>query len=196
MEKAHYIKSLGNFLSEYESDLNFITKFNCYKNNKLEIEKYLTKENGCFQKFINDFRVARNIQKDKVDVFLKELKLFVNSDDCDNVDEFAKEINKKQITHGKIMTSLCSKVLFLNNPYKIIPIDTLAKKSLNYKGNNYLQFSSHLKNFVRKNDSEIDDYLNSIKMYSLEIESKYDFDRIEIIRKNRFIDKLLWTQSY
>lgn len=195
MEKIHFIKSLGYFLAEYESDLFYISQFKKFREGKINKEEYLKKEKGTLQKFIIDFKVARNIQKEEVDAFLINLIQFLKTENCNDVDFLAKLIKGKNITHGKIMTSLCSKVLFLNNPYEIIPIDTLARKTLNCKKNNYSEFKMKLNVFSDKHNTKIDFYLNSIEKHILEIEKKYDLEKIEIIRKNRYIDKLLWTQS-
>ena len=195
MEKIHFIKSLGYFLAEYESDLFYISQFKKFREGKIYKEDYLKNEKGTFQKFIIEFKVARNIQKGKVDTFLINLIQFLKTENCNNVDFFAKLIKEKNITHSKIMTSLCSKVLFLNNPYEIIPIDTLARKTLKCKRNNYSEFKIKLSEFSDKQNTKIDFYLNSIMKHILEIEKKYDLENIELIRKNRYTDKLLWTQS-
>lgn len=199
LTELHCIKSLGNFLSEYESDLYYIEQFQKFKNNQISIDDYLKKEKGMFTTFIIEYRVARNIPVNK----RKELLFFLKEELKNfniNVDSLAQKMKDKDLTYGKSV-SLCSKILFLNNPLQIIPIDTLARKSLKIKNNNYSEFRKELKNFIDTNDSKINQYLNSIKKYTLKIENQYRkedetiFQSIEIIRKNRFIDKLLWTQN-
>ena len=64
-----------------------------------------------------------------------------------DVDQLAKKVKGLGYTHGKVMTSLCSKDLFLNNPYEIIPIDQLAKRTIGYRGNKYSEFRSKLDSF-------------------------------------------------
>ena len=51
-------------------------------------------------------------------------KHWVESTDANDVDVLANELNRLGLTHDKkIMTSLASKILFLNNPYEIFPLD-------------------------------------------------------------------------
>jgi hypothetical protein len=195
MNKIIYIEALGNFLSTYRSDLTYIRSFQEFKKGEISEKLFLSSQDGSFQRFINEYRVARNISKAKVGEFLSELKKWIDSDDCNEVDRLAKLMRNADYTLGKIMTVLCSKVLFLNNPYEIIPMDSLAKIALHYKGNSYAEFKIKLADFKLTNKAVIEDYLCSVEEYTEYIEKdfKADIKNIQIIRFNRFIDKLLWT---
>ncbi|PIE50248.1 MAG: hypothetical protein CSA38_04140 [Flavobacteriales bacterium] len=197
INEVDYIESLGNLLATYRSDLIYIQSFADFKKGEISEELFLSKKIGSFQKFINDFRVARNISKEKKHEFLKDLMLWVKKGEADNVDELAKKMSKSGYTHGKVMTSLCSKVLFLNNPYEIVPIDRLAKKTLGYKGNNYSEFKLLLNQFKEDNKLKINSYLKSVEKYLCEIEIDFNekIQNIEIIRVNRYLDKILWTKG-
>lgn len=134
-KEIKYIEALGNLLATYRSDLFYIKRFNDFKNGRVSKSDYLTKEDGSFRRFINDFRVARNISKDHVDKFLDILQNWIIGNHSDDFDQLAINVKGLGYTHGKVMTSSCSKVLFLNNPYEIIPIDQLAKRAIGYRGN-------------------------------------------------------------
>ena len=70
--------------------------------------------------------------------FIKSSKLL---GDTGAVDAFAEEIKKRKLTHkGKVMTVLASKIFFLNQPDKIIPMDSLNKKPFGLTGNKYSDF--------------------------------------------------------
>lgn len=197
MNKINYIEGLGNLLATYRSDLNYIQNFAAFKKGEISEEIFLSRKDGSFQRFINDFRVARNISKENVDEFLKDLNIWVKGKDCNDVDKLAKVMSKSGYTHGKIMTSLCSKVLFLNNPYEIIPIDRLAKNALGYKRNNYSEFKVLLDNFKMENESELNKYLKTVDVHLNQIEMDFSkkIKNIKIIRANRYLDKIMWTKG-
>jgi len=178
-KKIKYIEALGNLLATYRSDLFYIKRFNDFK------------------RFINDFRVARNISKDYVDKFLDELQNWINGNQSNDVDQLATKVRGLGYTHGKVMTSLCSKVLFLNNPYEIIPIDQLAKRAIGYRGNRYSEFKSKLDLFRDNHTKEINSYLDSVKNHidQIEMDFKGDILNIEVIRQNRYLDKIMWTSG-
>ena len=194
-KKIKYIEALGNLLATYRSDLFYIKRFNDFKNGRVSKSDYLTKEDGSFRRFINDFRVARNISKDHVDKFLNVLQNWINGNHSNDVDQLAINVKGLGYTHGKVMTSLCSKVLFLNNPYEIIPIDQLAKRAIGYRGNKYLEFRMELDSFRDNHTKEINTYLASVSNHidQIEMDFKRDIPNIEVIRKNRYLDKIMWT---
>ena len=133
--------------------------------------------------------------KTHVDEFLNELHNWINGNQSNDVDQLATKVKGLGYTHGKVMTSLCSKVLFLNNPYEIIPIDQLAKRAIGYRGNKYSEFRSKLDSFRNNHNKEINSYLASVSNHIDQIEKdfKRDIPNIDIIRKNRYLDKIMWT---
>ena len=196
-KKIKYIEALGNLLATYRSDLFYIKRFNDFKNGRVSKTDYLTKEDGSFRRFINYFRVARNISKDNVDEFLDELQNWISGNQSNDVDQLATKVKGLGYTHGKVMTSLCSKVLFLNNPYEIIPIDQLAKRAIGYRGNKYSEFRSKLDSFRINHTKEINSYIASVSNHIDQIEKdfKWDIPNIEVIRQNRYLDKIMWTSG-
>ena len=192
------IESLGHLLAYYKSDLEYIAQFNLFRNNQIDAEDYLTEKNSGFQKFINEFKIARNIKKERVKdlmVFIKDSKLL---EDTKAVDAFAEEIKNNKLTQeGKVMTVLASKIFFLNQPDKIIPMDSLNKKSLGVKGNKYDDFKTKIDEFINeKNSKVLSAYLDSVRDYLIEMENslniKIDFEKYRI---NRFADKYLWAKG-
>jgi len=191
------IESLGHLLANYKSDLEYIALFDSFRKNEITADIYLTERNSGFQGFINEFRVARNIKKEKV----KDLVCFIKkSMTCGNswtVDKFAEEIKKEKFTHeGKVMVVLVSKIFFLAQPETIIPMDSLNKKALGLKGNKYEDFESKINNFIEKNRNILPKYLSPVCKYLEEIEKsiniKIDFEKY---RMNRFTDKYLWAKG-
>ena len=190
------IESLGQLLAYYKSDLEYIANFKLFLRNKKNVDDYLMCNNG-FQKFINEFRVARNIKKRKV----KDLMLFIKKskllNDADAVDAFAEEMKNNRLTHAdKVMTVLASKIFFLNKPDKIIPMDSLNKKSLGIKGNKYKDFEIKINEFIDTNNKMISMQLKKIRPFLIKIEKsvnvEIDFEKYRI---NRFTDKYLWTRG-
>jgi len=191
------IQALGNLLQYYHSDLTYIRDFQLYKRGKLDTGYYLSESNGTFKSFINEYRVARNVEKAKTDSLLQITMQWVKKKNSNNVDDFATFLKEKGITHGKVMTSLASKILFLNDPWTILPLDNLAKQAVGLKTNIYSQYIPRVEEFKKENKREIDSCLNSVSQHLKIIENDFnvEIENIEMIRYNRFVDKLLWTMG-
>lgn len=189
------VQALGNLLQFYHSDLTYIRDFQRYKHGKLDTGYYLSESNGTFKSFINEYRVARNVEKSKTDLLLQLTMQWVKKKNSNYVDDFAKLLKEKGITHGKVMTSLSSKILFLNDPWTILPLDNLAKQAVGLKTNIYSQYLPRVEEFKQKNKREIESCLNSVSKHLKIIENDFngEIENIEMIRYNRFVDKLLWT---
>ena len=193
--EMHAIEALGNLLNYYNSDLKYISCFHMFKNGEIDKDEYICNNKSCFRRFLNEFKVARNVKKDRVEEFMLYSREWVLGKYPEDVDLFAKEIKKKGITQdGKVMTSLASKILFLNNPETIIPIDTLNKRGIGQKSNSYSEFKNKIDEFISEYEKEILEYLTSVDSMLTKIEvnseSKIEFKKYRIIR---FVDKLLWT---
>ena len=190
------IRALGNLLGYYHSDLVYIRNFHRYKNGKINTKDYLQKDIGTFRTFINEFKIARNIDKTETNKLLQLSIKWVKTKKCNQVDEFAQHLKDQGITHGKIMTSLASKILFLNDPYNILPIDNLAKNAVKQKkSNKYLDYQPLVLAFANKNSILIKESLSSIESLLKEIEKEFknEIPDVKTIRYNRYLDKLLWT---
>jgi hypothetical protein len=194
---TEYIQALGNLLATYHSDLTYIRDFHRHKNGKISTAEYFKKSPGTFKSFINEFRVARNVDKNKTDILLGLTTEWIKQKHSDNVDDFAEQLKGNGITHGKVMTSLASKILFLNNPWTILPLDNLAKKAVALKTNNYKNYLPLTDIFITNNKNEIDKLLASVDQHLTIIESDFqqEIENIKEVRHNRFVDKLLWTKG-
>lgn len=192
---SNQIKAIGNLLSGYHSDLTYITNFHRYKHGEISKQDYLKKSEGTFKSFINDFRVARNVNKTKTEYLLALTYQWVKSKKQNNVDDFAKYLCAKGITHGKIMTSLSSKILFLNNPWEILPLDSLAKNALGMKRNMYTDYLPLVNHFKQEHKKIIIECMKGVAPHLSIIEKEFtpEMRDIKTVRLNRFIDKLLWT---
>jgi hypothetical protein len=190
------IQAIGYFFSNYYSDLTYIGNFKKFKKGKISLKNYSIKGDHTFYNFLSEFRVARGIGKNKSAKLLKFLIEWLKRDNRNSVDQLAKELKGKKLTHGKIMTSLASKILFLNDPYKILPIDNRVKKTVHQKSNSYSEYKKRLAKFIRLNKKQIDECSDNLRPFAVQLEKYFqnDIKNLEIIRRNRIIDKLLWTQ--
>jgi len=189
------IQGLGNLITWYQSDLNYISLFKKYKNSDIGDKEYLDNNKG-FQKFINEYKVARNVKKARVSDCMKFTKEYILKNTSFSIDNLAIALKEKEITQdGKIMTSLASKLLFLNNPVNVIIIDTLNRRAVNEKTNNYNNFKQKVKKFQQKNINIIQKYLTTADVLLKEIENNYQDLEIDFeqYRKMRYTDKILWT---
>ncbi len=188
------VKAIGNFLSTYYTDLLYIRNFQRYKQGKFPKLEYLKKGSGTFYQFLIEFRIMRNVDKNKVPEFLSETLWCVKGSTLDNVDGFASHLKNTGITHNKLPTSLASKILFLNNPLAIKLYDNQAKRALRYKGMNYKEFLELVRTFGLKHRSIAGSSFKIISLYLELIESQFgtEIKDVNQIRFNRFIDKLAW----
>lgn len=192
------VEALGNLICYYNSDLSYITYFHDFKNGIITENEYFCNKRSCFQRFLNEYKVARNVKKNEVKEFMLFTKEWVLKEDSLDVDKFASELKKHGITQdGKIMTSLSSKILFLNNPEVIIPIDTLNKRAVGEKTNIYSKFKIKVDLFIFENQNTIEGYLNKVDSLLSEVEVNFKSTEIEFkkYRVTRFVDKLLWIQG-
>lgn len=189
------IRALGNLLEFYYSDLMYIREFHRHKTGLLDSKSYLQKTDGTFKSFINEYRVARNVDKTKTDILLRLTMDWVSRKNCNNVDKFAKHLQASKLTYGKLTTSLASKILFLNNPWEILPFDNLTKHAVGLNVNNYSKYTALTKDFKTNNFVEIEYCLLTINEPLTIIESQFENNirDIKTIRNNRYLDKLLWS---
>lgn len=194
MTKEQY-HAVGNFIYTYYTDLNYIRNFQNFKRGNISSSDYLKKDEGTFYTFLVEFRIIRNIKKGSVDKLLRETLKWVKSKRADDVDGFAEHLMRKGLTRGNIMRSLASKVLFLNNPWTIIPMDALARIALNLTENNYSLYNLRLNEYRNQDRANINQFLKLTKPFITLIEKEYrdDINDLPIIRKNRIADKLLWA---
>lgn len=190
------IQSIGNFLAYYKTDLNYIKRFQNFKINPNLASEYIKKDIGSFYSFLIEFRVVRNFTSGSVDKLLDETLLWINSKEANNVDLFAEKLSQSNLTRGKVTTSMASKILFLNNPWEIIPMDRLARKTLKQKENKYSIYNDNLLEFRTNNEQTFENCLEFIKPLTTLIHNDFnDLSKLEIICKNRIVDKLLWTMG-
>jgi len=190
------IQSIGNFLAYYKTDLNYIKRFQNFKINPNLASEYIKKDIGSFYSFLIEFRVVRNFTSGSVDKLLDETLLWINSKEANNVDLFAEKLSQSNLTRGKVTTSMASKILFLNNPWEIIPMDRLARKTLKQKENKYSIYNDNLLEFRTNNEQTFENCLGFIKPLTTLIHNDFnDLSKLEIICKNRIVDKLLWTMG-
>lgn len=189
------IQVIGDLLMFYESDLGYIRNFQLFKKGEISPGAYCEKKQGTFYSFLIEFRVTRNFEKNKVDRLLEITRDWVINESSDRVDEFAIHLNDEGITHGKIMTVMASKILFLNKPWKILPMDSLGKFAVGQIDNSYENYMTRIREVREQILPNIKKKLSRVEPYLEQIEDLYYpvLKEPTVIRENRFIDKLLWT---
>ena len=94
------------------------------------------------------------------------------------------------------MSSMASKILFLNNPWEIIPMDSLARKTLKQNPNNYTIYQTNLEEFKNINKEIIKESIEYTRPLANIIHTEFtELDNLDKIFENRMIDKLLWTSG-
>jgi hypothetical protein len=194
MNKAN-IQAIGNFLAYYYTDLNYIKQFQDVKANKISQADYIKKETGSFYSFLIEYRIVRNFTQGSTDELLSKTLEWVDSCDADNVDKFAEMLAKTKLTRGNTTTSLASKILFLNNPWKILPMDRLTRSAFKQIENKYSIYSLNLEKFRETNQTTIIECQQYIMPLTTVIHDEFEgrIKDLNLICENRIIDKLLWT---
>lgn len=189
------VQATGNFLSTYYSDLNYIRDFHRFKNDEISAFDYTSKKPGSFYSFVIEFRIVRNFSKGSVDKLLRETIRWVNGRYSNDVDKFAQRLSRSGLTRGHVMTSLASKILFLNDPWTISPMDSLVRSVLNQKDRSYSSYSRNFSGYKSQNDKIIKSCIKEINplMSIIEKDFKKDIRNVRTIGKNRLVDKFIWT---
>ena len=129
-------------------------------------------------------------------MLLAETAEWIKTNDADNVDLFATKLAKMGLTRGQVMASMASKILFLNNPWSIVPMDSLARKTLKQKDNKYVAYKLNLEEFKNENESILMNSINYTNELTRIIHDEFtDLADLDVICKNRIVDKLLWTTA-
>lgn len=188
------IEAIGHFLAYYYTDLLYISQFQSYIGGKISEIDYVSKTKGSFYSFLIEFRIVRNFQGGQALRLLEETSNFVRLSDCRDVDGFALQLSQTEFTRNNILASLASKILFLNDPGLIIPMDSRARKTLGQNVNRYNVYSQNLSIYTMQNENTIREMLDYVKPMTDIIHKEFPLlKNIELIKKNRMIDKLLWT---
>lgn len=194
-ENIVYFKALGNLLQYYDSDLRYIINFQSYRKGIIRSEEHLISNPGTFKAFLNEYRIARNINKDFTKTLFELTIKWIKTQDPKDVDGFAQFLRIEGITQNRTLTSLASKILFLNNPENVLPMDSRTRNVFKLQNNNYAIYIQLVKDFINQNKQHIDENLNIISVPLTKIESRFktNLSNLDLIRFNRFVDKILWT---
>jgi hypothetical protein len=189
------IQAIGNFLLYYHDDLNYIKMFHDFKENRISFENYCEKATGTFYSFLIEYKIIRNIIKESTPKLLEKTYDWVHSGQDDNVDGFAKMLSQTELTRGNTLTSLASKILFLNNPWTILPVDTITRRVFGQRENNHSIYMKNVANYRKENKAMIEECLLYTKPLTVLIESDFKgkINDLKTIRENRIFDKLLLT---
>ncbi|MFI5200765.1 MAG: hypothetical protein ACHQNE_00075 [Candidatus Kapaibacterium sp.] len=187
----------GDFLRYYYADLRYISNFQSFLKDETNSHEFLAPGLGSFYNFLVEFKIIRNIEKGSALDLLRLTKNWCEMSVADDVDAFAQRLKQRSFSRNAILSSLASKVLFLNNPWKILPMDALGRKALLQRGNLYSDYLPRVSAFAKQNSSIIEEHLDNLNSYCEKVEEEFKnkLPQIKTIRKNRFIDKLLWVQG-
>lgn len=188
------IEAIGHFLAYYKSDLHYINQFQNYKGGNLSSVDYVNRSKGSFYSFLIEYKIVRNLKGGQIHRLLEETTNFIKLCDNSDVDAFALKLSQTDFTGNKVVASLASKILFLNNPCLIIPMDSRARRALGQKANKYDIYNQNLTNFINRNENIVTEMLDYVQPMISVIEKDFPLlGNKELIAKNRIIDKLLWT---
>lgn len=198
MKNSLHIEALGHLLAWYRNDLAYFEQFQRYKNFEFKPEQYCEIWPGSFQKFVNEFRVARNFKEGQTEKLLEICMEWHNKGQWKQVNLLAEEIQRAGISYG-LPISLASKVMFLMRPDLILPYDSQAKKALGIKSNvkDYDVFFQLALNQESKNLSKLGECLAIASDLLDVLEANYqhlDF-KFQDVRRLRLLDKFLWASG-
>jgi hypothetical protein len=194
-EDIVYLKALGNLLQYYDSDLKYMENFQLYKKGLIQNDDHLISIAGTFKGFLNEYRIARNINKDHTKALFELTLQWITTKNPKDVDKFADFLKASGITQNKILTSLASKILFLNDPENILPMDSRTRNAFKLQNNNYAEYIQLVRNFISQNKQKIEENLKIISgpLTKIEAQFKTNLLNLDRIRFHRYVDKILWT---
>lgn len=193
MTKEILQRTKDDFEWTYYGDLFYFSAFKHLKNDSF-VNGIAIGDFDFYKQFLFEFRISRNISKDKKKDSWKTFqetakeKIHINT-----VDELANGMFKEYHPRGGVSTSCCSKLMMLLEPSLIIPIDSLNRKALGYYKNNYEEFYSKVLEFEKEYQTEIKSLLEIVDERASKIEMIFnsDLEKLLDIRKNRLMDKFL-----
>jgi len=179
------------FLNGHRSDLYHIREFQEWKGGRISYSEY----KGTFKKFLVRFGVFHGISKNAFKPLMDYTLKRIGGSNPDDVDDFAMHLRDEGPAFGSTMTSLASKILMLNQPEKITPIDSNVRRAVKLSRNNYAEYKSRFDRFLEEHRQEIQDNLTAMKSDFCCVEREFieKIQEIEKIRLNRYVDKLLWV---
>jgi hypothetical protein len=194
---AEQVMATGFLLSTYESDLDYFATFIRFSKKEISLHDYAHKAKGTFKNFINEYRVARNTKKDLTSKLLAYSLDWYEQGRTKDVDDFALMIQGMDLTHGKLATSLSSKIMYLMNPWEVMPLDIRAKRALKHRTNIYKDYFGEIERFRLEHEKDIRQNLATISEMLDIIERPYvgTVNNLKRIRENRFVDKWLWVRG-
>lgn len=178
----------------YKNDLAYFLEFQRWKSEP----DFDTEYQETLKRFLKEFRVWRCLDKslpNRCKSLLTSTSKWIKSDDPENVDGFATYLQENGLTHGKKMTSMASKILFMNCPQRVFPIDRFVRKAVGLRTTMYRDYKPLLDEFRHTHWDEIQRGLDEVLGDLLEIEKAYtsEIHDLQTIRQNRYVDKLLWA---
>ena len=186
-------KAIGNLLLNYESDLEYIKAFQEWK--KADTKTLKDSQHRMYQ-FLTEYNVRRWLNNADYSTLLNIIRKLSPENPNDFVSQLEGEISKSLT---KKLQSLSSKVGMLYNHEIFLPIDKYVKiacfGNLNY--HTYEDYLIAVENIMKKPayQSMLDETLRIVTPLVQDIEQScgqlpFDF---ETVRRNRMIDKILWT---
>ena len=188
------IIAVGNFLSSYESDLLYIKNVSKLSLDNCDFKFHTSTNKGSFKSFVISYGVAWNIEREHTKQLLEKVLVYLALPTKPKVDELV--IKLIEDTHQEFAVSLASKILFLFKPEDFVPMDSLNKKAMKYKGRIYSEFKKEFDTFYlnEKNKDLLSEIIESTLPLAEIIEKRSDLKiDFELVRTNRLKDKLLWA---
>jgi hypothetical protein len=193
------IIALGEFLMNYEKDLEFIFELNSIFNGQPKKSKPKASEIEIFRKFLIDFNTVRSFKNDKTDIIFKVCKDYITTHQGNlSPDELASLLKTDKDINTRLL-SLASKVIAFYDPIKYIPFDSLNRKAVGSKATSYCDFKrivDGLKNDVSfmKQIKHLDSIVAPL-VKDIEKNTSLKGQDFNTIRQNRLIDKFLRIQT-
>lgn len=193
-QQSKVIKVIGSFLFYYESDLKHIKAFQEYVHREVRTNNMDRTYLSQFISFLQEFRVLRNIRRGGAEDVLRTSVNYVKKEEpsklCPNV---LSEI-LGEYTYNKKAVSLSSKILFLYEPERFVPLDSLNKSTLGLSENNYDNFLERFRSYFEKEENlfPVKVCMEKTQHYAFLLEKKVqlNFDPMTI-RSQRIKDKFL-----
>jgi hypothetical protein len=188
-------------------DLHFASALNDFLQKTIDAEEYLNTQHG-FKKFLYDYRVGRTLQagdEAKLKILAVIKKFRFKPSHVDNISLLAAKIKDQGLSsgaHGPVLPqSFASKFMSIYKPDEVVPYDSYALKSIEFRSGRKIKELAHYYQAVDKFRNEyFDESSSEIKQLAYRQDSNIR-DMIATLNLNhekllswKLTDKYLWCE--
>ena len=175
---------------KYGSDIVFVNQFADCMAGRLDPGEYCE---SSFKAYLRQNKLARIVRSGKLSELFVATVQWIRGEDVHDVDGFARRLWNQGVTNGTPVM-LVSRLLYLNRPGEILPLDMFGRMALRCSSPDYAVFAQKAKDFQERYLVELSTALTQIEreMIQTEQEAEVRLDHLETIRLKYLLHQWLY----